>query len=92
MLKALKQGVYGSLRGKIGGLFLKKTFGGLKQKLDYNNKGGALFLGVGKPVIKAHGSSDARAFKNAIRQAANCVKKDVVGEISRNIGSVDSET
>ncbi len=71
VLKAIKEGVYGSLSGKIGGLFLKKTFGKLKDKLDYNNKGGALFLGVGKPVIKAHGSSKRLAFKNAVLQAVD---------------------
>ena len=69
MLTALKDGIYSSVSGKIGGLFLKKTFGDIKKKLDYNNKGGALFLGVNKPVIKAHGSSKRLAFKNAVLQA-----------------------
>ena len=85
VLKALKQGVYGSLRGKIGGLFLKKTFGGLKQKLDYNNKGGALFLGVGKPVIKAHGSSKSLAFKNAVLQAVDYSAFNIADRIAKKL-------
>ena len=71
LLKAIKEGIYGSLSGKIGGMFLKKTFNNLKDKMDYNNKGGALFLGVGKPVIKAHGSSKRLSFKNAVLQAVD---------------------
>ncbi len=98
------EGVAGALVKNIKAVFKKNIFsmlsylgvkGGMndfKAKMDYKEYGGAVLLGIAKPVIKAHGSSDARAFKNAIRQAANCVKKDVVGEITRNIGSVDSET
>ena len=98
------EGVAGALVKNIKAVFKKNILsmlsylgvkGGMnefKAKMDYKEYGGAVLLGIAKPVIKAHGSSDARAFKNAIRQAANCVKKDVVGEISRNIGSVDSET
>lgn len=85
VLKALKQGVYGSLSGKIGGLFLKKTFGDLKQKLDYNNKGGALFLGVGKPVIKAHGSSKRLAFKNAVLQAVDYCAFNIADRITKKL-------
>ncbi len=69
VMKTIKAGVYGSLKGKIGGLFLKKTFGDIKNRLDYSNKGGALFLGVKKPVIKPHGSSDRNAIKNTVFQA-----------------------
>ena len=38
-----------------------------KKKVDYSEYGGAPLLGTAKPVIKAHGSSNARAFYNAIR-------------------------
>lgn len=41
--------------------------------MDYSEVGGAVLMGIAKPVIKAHGSSDARAFYNAIRQAKACV-------------------
>ena len=41
----------------------------MKTKFDYKEYGGAVMLGVQKPVVKAHGSADARTFKNAIKQA-----------------------
>lgn len=81
----LKKSIYSSLKGKIAGLLLKKDFKKLKSKLDYNNKGGALFLGVKKTVIKAHGSSDARAIKNAVLQAAEYATFDVADKISARL-------
>lgn len=69
VLKLIKEGIYSSFSGKIGGLFLKGTFKDLAKRLDYSKMGGALFLGVNKPVIKAHGSSERVAFKSAIFQA-----------------------
>lgn len=71
VLKLLKTSIYSSLRGKIGGLFLKKTFKALKDKLDYNKKGGAIFLGVNKTVIKTHGSAKREAIKATIFQAVD---------------------
>ena len=47
--------------------------------------GGAVLLGVSRPVIKAHGSSDANAFFNAIRQAKKCIDEKVIDEISLSI-------
>ena len=51
--------------------------------MDYKSYGGALFLGVKKPVVKAHGSSDAVAFKNAIGQAIQFQQNNVVGKITK---------
>ncbi len=92
------EGVAKSLTGNIKAVFKKNILSMLsyigvksgmdafKKKMDYKEYGGAVLLGVSRPVIKAHGSSDARAFKNAIRQAVNCVDKDVIGVITKNIG------
>ena len=55
---------------------------GLKQKMDTRTYGGAVLLGVQKPVIKAHGNSDALAFKNAIRVAADCAKAHLIDKIA----------
>ncbi len=71
VLKMLKQTIKSSAKNKLGGLFLKKSFLALRDKLDYTSHGGALFLGVNKTVIKAHGSSDRFSFKNAVLQAVN---------------------
>ena len=59
--------------------------GGLKKLLSTSEVGGAPFLGISKPVFKAHGSSDARAIRSAVKQAMDFVNADVVGEIERNI-------
>lgn len=67
-------------------LGVKSGMDAFKAKMDYKEYGGAVLLGVTKPVIKAHGSSDAKAFKNAIRQAVNCVDKNVITQITENIG------
>lgn len=58
---------------------LKKVIG----KMDYRNTGGSPLLGTSKPVFKAHGSSDALAFKNAIKQAKNFVNNNVIDEITK---------
>jgi glycerol-3-phosphate acyltransferase PlsX len=79
---ALKDTIYGSLKGKIGGLFLKKRLKKLKEKLDYNKKGGALFIGVNKPVIKAHGSSKKDAFKAIILQSVSYAEFDLADKIT----------
>ena len=50
--------------------------------------GGALMLGVSKPVIKAHGSSKARAFQNAIRQAKQCVESGVEEDMRAKLGAL----
>jgi len=71
VLKLIKAGIYSSVSGKIGGLFLKGTFKEISKRLDYSKMGGALFLGVNKPVIKAHGSSNRDAFKAAVLQAVD---------------------
>lgn len=85
VMQSLKDSIYSSFRGKLGGLLLKKQFSVLKEKLDYNNKGGAVFLGVNKPVIKAHGSSKRDAIKSAILQADKCCKVDVSAGIVKNL-------
>ena len=85
VLKSLKEGVYSSIKGKIGGLFLKKTFKKLKDKLDYNNKGGALFLGVNKPGIKAHGSSKRKAIKNTVLQAVEYSSVNLSDKITQKL-------
>ena len=85
LLKLLKQNITASLKGKIGALFLKDVFKDLKKKLDYNNHGGALFLGVNKAVIKAHGSSKRTAFKSAILQAAHYATFDISEKITAKL-------
>ena len=67
ILSEIKTEIMGSFINKIGGLLLKSVFTRFKKHYDYKEYGGAAFLGVNGICIKAHGSSDARAFKNAIK-------------------------
>lgn len=77
----LKKGIYSSARAKIGALFLKPVFKSLKHKLDYNEHGGAAFLGLKKPVVKAHGSSKAKSVCGAILQ----VRDMIAGGVSERL-------
>lgn len=82
ILKLLKKSLMGSIKSKIGALILKNNFKNLKKELDYSEYGGAPLLGVKGGVIKAHGSSDSNAIKNAIRQAKIYCDNDVTGMIA----------
>ena len=70
---------------KIGYLLCKAGVDEVMGMLDYRTIGGTQFLGIKKPVIKAHGSSDALAFRNAIKQAAEAAGKDIAGELEQNL-------
>jgi len=74
----LKTRIMGSFRTKLGGVLLKPVFKKFKKDFDYKEYGGAAFLGVNGICIKAHGSSDAKAFKNAIKQATIFYENNVV--------------
>ncbi len=82
MLKKLKTMFKGSLRGTLAYLLLKPDLKKLKAQIDPAEVGGAPILGISKPVFKAHGSSDARSFKNAIRQAVRYVQSDATAEMT----------
>ncbi|MBR5315128.1 MAG: phosphate acyltransferase PlsX [Clostridia bacterium] len=64
-------------------LVLKSSLKNLKKKFDASEYGGAPLLGISKPVIKAHGSSDAKAVKNAIKQAIYYSSTGIIIEIAR---------
>lgn len=68
MLGMVKEELLSSTISKIGALLAKGAFAKVKKRMDYREIGGAPFLGLNQIVIKAHGSSDALAIKNAIRQ------------------------
>ena len=55
--------------------------------MDYKEYGGAPLLGISKPVIKAHGSSDAKAFKNAIRQACTFANSGMIRRIEESLSA-----
>lgn len=61
----------------------------MKEQFDYREYGGAVMLGVKKPVVKAHGSADANTFKNAIKQAVMFLDTGLIPEIERVLAQAD---
>lgn len=89
MSSMLKHRVFGkNLLTKIGYLFSRSGVKELKKKMDYRETGGTLLLGIRKPVIKAHGSSDALAIEGAIRQAMQAVNSGVCDSIRDNVSQM----
>ena len=70
---------------KLAGLVCRKGIAEMKGMLDYRETGGTLLLGITRPVVKAHGSSDRLAMFHSIRQAAEAVESGVAQDIAQNI-------
>ena len=77
-----------SFLSKIGYLLCKPGVDEVMSLLDYRTIGGTQFLGIKKPVIKAHGSSDALAFRNAVRQAEEATKADFCAELEQALALI----
>ena len=75
----------------IGYLFCKKGVDEVMGMLDYRTIGGTQFLGIKKPVIKAHGSSDALAFTSAIRQAEEAASCNVAEELAQELARLSAK-
>ncbi|MBO4940223.1 MAG: phosphate acyltransferase PlsX [Clostridia bacterium] len=82
---AFKKNIFTKLRAALCLDIIKN----IKGNLDYESKGGAMFLGLSKAVVKGHGNSKARGFAVCIKQAADAVRGDLVGKIKTMIDSVD---
>lgn len=89
--KEIKKVFLKGLGSKLAYLMVKGGMKDFRAKLDADEHGGALMMGVEKPVIKAHGSSGAKAFKNAIRQAKNIVDGGVVDALRERLSALASE-
>ena len=88
---ALKDIFMGGIVGKLAGALVLKKVKAFKKKMDYTEYGGAPLMGISKPVIKAHGSSNGKAFKNAIRQARDFAQQDVIGEITNSLAKLKEQ-
>ena len=82
---AFKKNIFTKLRAALCLDILKN----IKGNIDYESKGGAMFLGLSKAVVKGHGNSKARGFAVCIKQAADAVRGDLVGKIKTMIDGVD---
>lgn len=85
VMREVKQVLYKNIVSKIAALLVKPGLYALKDKMDYNKVGGAPFLGISKPVIKAHGSSNEESYCSAIRQAINFVSGGFIEAVNENI-------
>ncbi|MBQ2785706.1 MAG: phosphate acyltransferase PlsX [Oscillospiraceae bacterium] len=74
-----------NLLSKLAALLVMKDIKAFKKLLDYREIGGTEFLGIRKPVIKAHGSSDMIAFRNALRQAELAASADNSAELEQSL-------
>ncbi len=88
MLKTLKGIFYTNTKTKVCALMVQHQIKDVKKKFDTREFGGAPILGISKPVIKAHGSSDAKAFKNAIRQAIAFSEADLTADMEVTLASL----
>ena len=77
-----------NLRTKLGYLLCKGSMGKMTDALDYRKVGGTTLLGITKPVVKAHGSSDAEAVASAIGQAVEAVNSGICEAIRENIDRI----
>jgi glycerol-3-phosphate acyltransferase PlsX len=85
IMNNLKEIFTANRRSKVAAFTIKKRLEEFRKKVDPSEVGGTALLGISRPVIKAHGSADARALKNAVLQAVHFVQADVPNEIAKNI-------
>lgn len=86
--KAIKSG---GLKAKIGALLFKDSLYDMKNSLDYSSAGGAVLFGLKAPVVKSHGSSDAKAIFSTIKQVRTMLETQVVGQLVEEF-SKETET
>lgn len=85
VFKMLKTTLMSNVKSKLAAAILKPEFRIIKHQMDYSEYGGAGLFGLKAPVIKAHGSSDANAIYNAIRQTRDMVIHDVTQTVTDTI-------
>ena len=87
LMGGLKKQIMKNTLGKIGGILLKKNLSDFKKSIDYTEYGGAPLLGINGLVVKAHGSSNAKAFMNAIKYAQIGLDSNLLEEIKNKVST-----
>ncbi len=90
MMGTLKDIFTSDIKSKLAYLFVKPQLKTMKKSFDSSEYGGAPLLGLKKPVIKAHGSSDAKAIYNAIKQAIKCVETDMCDVMESALSTLEA--
>jgi glycerol-3-phosphate acyltransferase PlsX len=88
--KEIKEVFYSNMMTKLSALLVKNNLRAMKQKFDYEEYGGALLLGIDGITIISHGSSKAKAIRNAIRLGAGSLKGDIVNKIKEEINGLNN--
>lgn len=88
VMKTLKSAIMKDSLAKFGSIFMKKSFKDLKEKMNYQKKGGAPLLGVEKLIVKAHGASNSDAIKAAIEQVKKMHEGNLIGNIKEGLSSL----
>src|SRR5207302_11321882 len=86
LFRNLREEIPKTWSGKIGGLLIRPRVRQLRARIDWREFGGAPLLGIDGVAVVAHGRSDARAIKNAIRVTRDAVENQLVGKIRAEVG------
>ncbi len=86
LFRNLRDEIPRTTRGKLGGLLIRDGVRQLRARIDWREFGGAPLLGIDGVAVIAHGRSDARAIKNAIRVTREAVENQLVGKIRAEVG------
>ena len=81
-----------NLLSKAGYLLCKSGVQDMTKLMDYREIGGTQFLGIQKPVIKAHGASDTLAFRNAVKQAMEAAEGDFTRQLAEDLAKLKEKT
>jgi glycerol-3-phosphate acyltransferase PlsX len=82
---------FSGIGGKFAAVMILGKIKAFQKSMDYKEEGGAVLMGISAPVIKAHGSSDAKAFYNAVRQAKRCVDGNITATIAQTVAQMKGE-
>src|SRR5882672_8598134 len=87
LFRNLRDEIPKTMRGKLGGMLIRPGVQQLRARIDWREFGGAPLLGIDGVAVVAHGRSDARAIKNAIRVTRDAVQNQLVGKIRAEVGN-----
>ncbi|HXN77164.1 MAG TPA: phosphate acyltransferase PlsX [Candidatus Dormibacteraeota bacterium] len=86
LFRNLRDEIPKTMRGKLGGMLIRPGVRQLRARIDWREFGGAPLLGIDGVAVVAHGRSDARAIKNAVRVTRDAVQNQLVGKIRAEVG------
>jgi len=86
LFRSLRDEIPKTLPGKVGGALIRPRVRSIRDRIDWREFGGAPLLGIDGIAVIAHGRSDARAMKNAVRVARDAVQNGLVGKIRAEVG------